>query len=593
MKKNFIKAANALMFGAFAMSSLSLASCADDNELNNTAKQEVAQDVSSEELEGAFICPDQAMKLSMLVKGNNVTFNTPDASAQAQVTYSSDGNSFMGEFASPFKDIKSFEFKKVGAFYHSLQAQMVDGTQQEFAFYQGMQTRAANVTAPDIRVNYLKGVMKKGLTVLTDLHPYSKIMISPFIDLLFTDTPEPDMTVKECYENLSQSISEVKLQIANFEHKYAEATELTWLYNHNELCAQLEPPTRNCLAEILSLRESNSVDAEAQIKAKINEWGRQYVDMARKYLYEVYVGTPLNMPYPVVVDHHAETIFPWEHQGYDIREQYRLHELNIVAETGMMMLLYGEENPMQKDDNIIPQLEYIAKVYKDIEVKRDTKHAICQINGANHVKIDKSSFGSALPTTAPDLKGNYKSIFKIPDGISTETDLGFLVVPTFDKDKNYANDENFKKWKEKMMTTKEAEAIMNYYGNKKTMYNILRDEADIRCPYFTENDNYLFLYGTTTSTSNRTIEGSIASGTTMWGSQDVYLNEVCYVNRTSNAFDKYHVGRASIYYHEIPFSDNHFVYNGWKRLNIDTKSLQLFVDERENGWVPGHYLEKK
>lgn len=600
MKKNFIPVAKMFLLGTVAITSASLASCSDDIADQSTANNYL-EVTANGDLDGTFMGSAQDKQLTMVVNGNDMTLSSSSGgSATTKVTNDNKGESFKGEFSSPFMNIKSFEFKKFGTFYYGLIAQMTDGTQQEFGFRKGVLSRAGDSSADkDFNTDYFKGVMKSGLEALLDLNPVVKIAAKPLADLFLEETPAPDMSVDECYKKLDESLSKISLQISDFESKYSEATGMEWLKSHNLRRSRLEVPTRNILSKILSLKEANSPEAEAQIKEEVKKWGASYADDARVFIDDVNDGTPLYKPYSSVVDSYAETLFPWEHQGYDIREKYRLHELNLVAELATMMILNFNEDYSHNDPALASKLEHIAKVYKDNEVVKDNEHAICQIEGANHIKINKTKIGEDL-TEKPASQTNTYSMFAFPKGKNEITDdLGYMVVPTYNKSKNCVNEEEYQKAKAEMMSVSEAEAIMKYYGNTRSMHDILAKEAGLEerrlsvnsNPYSTwkNQENFIFLSGASSYTANKKYDQSLSTACSS-GVIDVYINKVCYLDRTSKGIDSYYVGTAEFEWFQ-GWDKARFLQK-WKKIPMKA-AVSLNVEGRDNGWKPGHYLDKK
>jgi len=604
MKKNFIKAANALMFGAFAMSSLSLASCADDNELNNTAKQEVAKAASTKELEGAFtgtIYDNGLQKdINAFVSGNSLSLNvgtekTGFTSVTAKLTSSADGKTLNGAFDESFMGIKTFKFSKVGSYYFNMECVAADGTTKEIGFFKTLATRAA-MQDGEVELSYLKGVASKGFEALVELVPGGKIVIGPMVDLLFPDEKEPDMPVSECYAQLDKSIKQVSNQVIAFQQEFEAVVNLTLLQEHNELRAGFEVPTRRCVNEIISLKQSDDPAAQDSINTIVKTWGAEYAKDARRFIFQTKSNVVINNePYSSIADAMAEKMFAWEHQGYKFREAFRLKEIASVAECAAMLAAYGEVVSWEKDPDLADDLKIIAEKFKSHEVVIDNENAICQISGAHHLKLKKDRFGQVLALVPGRIGEGCKSIFNFP-GLEATKDLGFLVVPVLNKDKDYATNPEFIKERDAMITVDEAKAIMNYYGNKKSMCDILREEAGIDIRRFSSiNPRILLLYGTKTYSANEKDGRMESGGNVQYRSKDIYFETVCYFDKTENALAPFLVGNMEIKWQDwgglrVP----PFYYNKWNSCHDSGFDfMKPTVTERNNDWNPGNYIKKQ
>lgn len=591
MKKNYFKTAKVFGLGAIAMTTVALTSCNDDRDefiANNATVSSTQQDATKtvSAMEGNFSGTAYMMSKTMQFKIYNegemlkieaYDGNSMVASAQSKVTsFKEAGEEVVkGEFGD-FMGMKNFSFKKVGDFYYTLNAENADGSETEIGFFEDTMTRSV---LGDIVCEYTKSVAKKSVTALADFVPGAKLFLHPMIEILFAGAKTPsDMKVSDCYKELNASLTKIQLQIEDFQKQYSEMTNMMALTAHHEKLYVIEDNTRQCVNEVVSLACSDDVLAQEKIKELILKWGNKNAAEAKTYIFRVKNGTG-SMLYSSIVDAVAEQKFAWEHQGYDFRDEYRLHEYTMVAECAALLTAYAEYETSEGVGSIPAYVNSIIEQAQANAVVRDENNAICQIPGANHIKIDRNSFKmhSTEKPAAPNADGMYPTILDIPNGVSLRANVDWFVVP----DANvhcYGPEKakkNFEEAKNAMITVDEAEAIIKYYGNQRSFRNILVNEAlvsDVKTPE--DFPAVMPLWGA------HVIVHDFYPGmkARVFGSAEIINEKMLYLDKTSQALD------------EFRYANETTCLNTFYGKLESVKCPRVFgvqVINRENGWKGG------
>lgn len=469
MNIHFTLNATSLFIGIITATGIVLTSCSDDLGNNNTS---VANNYTTEKTiessnvaDGMYtaVCADAETGLAM-----NLTVKNGEGSIS---TLDSNGNSQSA------KDIKSFTLRNVGAFYVECKANMSDGTTKEIGFVpQAVTTRSLDMTETCVLTT-----MKMGLKVMIGNCPFLCPIVGDVVSLIpGLGTTSTDMSVTECFTKLNKQISKLDQKINNLAYEVKTYHDDDQIDAHRQEynALQINNSTYiNKLASITAAMDAASADSvkvyEKQFDDCVVEWAKASTkngagySAAIQYLLNTANGSSDHKIWSKVFDACAERLFPWEHQGYDARDAFRDRDMVINAESIILLYFYH-----LTDDGKAVDLTNAVEAYKTIcasydaeenKVVRDETHAICQIKGADHLKIDKKVF-----TT-------YDNPYPSPYGCKVNRDFTDYVVPGL----HYNNSDRYAITA--LLTVGEAEAIVNYYGGKYTFREILENEAGMTC----------------------------------------------------------------------------------------------------------------
>lgn len=610
MKKSVLFLAFWMMFSSV------FTSCNDDldNALNvhEVSKDSAAHGMS---IDGAYqsIAPlgQDNRYMNIVVNGDTVMLRVTDAEGSVVNAVTAKGvRDVQGRVSvvldKAFEGMKSFTFETEGSFCYLLRAQMENGEQQRIAFWDN---GVAPFSADDDVTNQFMLKVAKGATVgLVKLLPGGSFF-SGVVSAVFP-SGSTDMKVGDAYKMLDRSMQQIKNQLNCISNKLENMDTRNVLIAHQELQGYLFTCNNMCMAQIASLVKDipnvdlNYIMSHPELKKQIYEvmlaWGNYNVQgnpavsTSQHFITDVANGYGLGekKSWSHLVDTYAERTYAWEHQGYEIRELYRSRDMITALQASMLLNLYHEMVSSVVDFDQT-NMEAIRDNFLKYAVVRDNDHAVCQIPGANHLKIARSSYATvpfmnADNTPTFNFENEYwirktaqKFIGQMVFSDNTYRDLSWFVVPNGWKMK----EEDQKAALGKMITLQEAQTIYNYYGGKLSFHEILQNEAGIPDKdYKTDKDNVMMV-------SNGNVKWETCTES-FFGKDRIKLDveHVCHMDRKNNdTFAGYGLGIFNK--KELHDGENNIwlSFDSWYKHEDNVHIKNMTVDSREAGWTPGGY----
>ncbi len=233
---------------------------------------------------------------------------------------------------------------------------------------------------------------------------------------------------------------------------------------------------------------------------------------------------------------------PWEHQGYQKREQLRAADLGVAMTGYLLAQAYYSRVDKPSSQTMIDIMNESFRIMKDYydkygKVEHHDDKIVCQIKDA-HIVFDKS-------VTKHDLT-NFPWYNPIKEWHFSNSDLNKLMFGPVRP--------------ENQMTSDEATNIFNYYNSNPdsiyTFKDILDDagfEPDVA--YATNVPNVMILYtGANYKSDGKTFERNY----------DFYYNKAMMMNESKSPIrDDFRVGRMWIEQKGIPLIDPFYVLRAW------------------------------
>lgn len=229
----------------------------------------------------------------------------------------------------------------------------------------------------------------------------------------------------------------------------------------------------------------------------------------------------------------------WEHDGYEPRFLLRCSDASMLARLACVTMYYwkygdspANEYTRQKEiDSIVKAIDDYKERCKeydeginfivDNKVVKNEDYAVCQIRGA-HVKFAKHKFASQdqyvpfVRYDAPTQVGKWANVSKGKQM--------FYSVPGFDTgviESHSLNDD-------------EVRRILSYYGNKKSLEEILNDNVGA-VPFSHNSKNTLFLI----------LQGGGYQESISWfdSERDIFVNKAAICNKPGTNIDYWRICR--------------------------------------------------
>lgn len=600
---------------AIALLGMTFVSCTDDtetfdkHETGSSFKNDNQKvDILTGSLTDLYTNPIADTHYSLCIAGNSVKFGTTNNGPTTQATaVKNEDGSVSVKLASPVNGICSLSLRNLGYNYIDCEATKSDGTTEQIGFTplgqsQKVGTRALLQSIDDNSMRTFESILRFGLKTMieaTPLKPAANQIMGLFPTFYEVPAEKPlseyFREINSEFVNINHKLDDISNTIAtyhDFDQVQIHQKEYSGLYNYNQRYLMM-------LASVLDAKAICPADSVQYYEQKYNEileeWATGTVNSnegrvaALNFIESTAKGTSDGKTWILAFDLCTENTYPWEHQGYDAREAFRTKELALCYESYVLTKMYNAiANPNLSDN--LKELESVVDLYNKNKVVRDDKYAICQIPGANHIKILKGSFETVPEkskirdcrrhkdveiytyTVREFWKLNHKPIkewFLIPDGESHNSSQ--VVGETERKIKS-------------MLTISESEAIVKYYKGKKTMREVFRDEAQV----FSQDDdvkasNKLYLlpvYGSDVKLKE-------VNDKFFHPNYRVIAEKMVYLDDKDNAIRSYDFGLAefgrdytNLFYWEQESNGKWIEYNHnvFKRLK---------VEERTEGWTPG------
>lgn len=259
--------------------------------------------------------------------------------------------------------------------------------------------------------------------------------------------------------------------------------------------------------------------------------------------------------------------YPWEEQGYTARETFRANDMLCACMGTMLSALYYSS----KGDTItikqhFDKLARYMKYYDENMVVRDDSHAVSQIAGCK-IRINKKVDRRDYKNQTWLAKGvEYEqSYFESSHPINCYWVPGSMVYTL-----HYGNNLGYAEDDYHQMGLKESEVntLLKFYGNKKTLRDIIFTEARCTMP-FSESElkdkTLCIMRGNTSCNFSKDKSGSFASD-----------DEICFSAYTDdNNFLLRRVGVPNIGYKDGKRlwytlwikKEKIAIFNGWKQYN--------------------------
>lgn len=546
--------------------------------------------------------------MTLTINGQRATLALLDTDGDAVSTITSDGmtdtnGNLNVQPHEAFYGIKSFSISPEGSFIYQLKAQMENGEQKTICFWDnGIATFAdrSDDATNEIMLKAAKGITTGFVRLLPGGGFFSEIVKS-----VFPSTLNPDMKVKEAYQKLSNTMEQIQAKLNSISDKMEDLDMKNALIDHNNEQSALFEANNNCMSQIASLCDGkanidinyikNNDALNKQVTSILREWGTTVVAgnscniTAKLFVKKVVNGYGIpgqQKSWAHIVDTYAERTFPWEHQGYEFREMYRSRDMITSLESAMILDLYHELIP----GGTSLEQQYVTTLkdnYKKDEVVRDNDHAVCQIKGANHLKIDRKSYhhvpffreGDTPTYTFSTDFVIKREMHEMGIGCMSYELIGskapWFVIANGSK----MNADEQKKAMSEMMTLQEAQAIFNHYGGKLSFHEILQNEAGITDNnYQTDKENIFML-------SN----GEVKLNVNWTDDTKVSVEQVCHMDRKDNTtFYGFYFGKCN---HNKKYDDNdiYHYFNHWTELNQNVHFKDMKIDSRTAGWQPAQY----
>lgn len=545
------------------------------------------------------------------IKGEDVTLNLVDEKGRAVKTVYAKGKyNDKGEMNvalnNDFQGMKSLHISKKGTFYFECKAQMSDGETQSFGFLEKKMTRVL-ADYEVLNNDAILRVAKVGIAEMLKLLPGGEFIGQAVTALLPMTTMDPDMTVKESYMKLNEGINEIQAKLNKVSDQITNENTKRILMEHHNVQRTLFNNNIICLAQIASLCDAypnadvntirNNPELRKEITSALKEWGDRNVEgntcilAAMNYMEDVAKGYGFNggVSWAKLIDTYAERTFAWEHQGYEMRDLYRTRDMITSLQTAMILDLYNEFVNWGVNYSKA-NLEAIKTNYKNNAVVRNNNYAICQIPGANHIAISRNSFYE-VPLGIGEGK---TPTFNLEDNFVTGVygmlshNFGFKNIDNFVIPNALHHKENgtLNLAANSMLTEKEAKAIYNYYGGKKTFHQILVEEAGIKDVALNDKkESVILLYGTNVS------QNKIETYTF-----NIVADVACHIDQKdkNHVFDNFWMADYYGSYDTKNYSTgagttSEVVFKEWRKWNQNKHIVQVRVHNRTKGWERSDY----